>query len=502
MYINVLQYLEETAKRVPDKIVYKDGNNEICFSELLNKAQRIGSALSTRIPPNSPVVVFSDKCIDTPVLYLGILYAGCYYVPIGTDLPEFRMKVILETIHADILLTHQPSLELAKSLGGSEGILCYEELLECPIDSAVLENRRRAVTDTDPAYIIFTSGSSGKPKGVIESHRALIDYIEVFTSTFDIQESERFGNQAPLDYIAAIRDIYLPLKTGASMVMISKTLFSLPGKLFDYINENQITTICWVVSALSICSDLKAFNHTKLNTVSKVFFTGSVMPCRQLRYWQEQLPEAMFVNHYGPTEITASCTYYIVDHIVENDEILPIGLPFKNTSILLLKEDNTVPDAGERGEICVKGSCLALGYYENKKKTDEVFVANPLNPVYSELIYKTGDIGSWDENGLLWFHGRLDFQIKHAGHRIELAEIEATTKTLEDILECTCLYHKEKEQLWLFYSSLTSEHKDVATYLRNRLPSYMVPRKMVKLESLPKSFNGKIDLEQLRKSME
>ncbi len=501
MYINVLEYLEDTARRIPNKIVYKDEQGQISFSELLVRAKKIGSFLAARAKPNTPVVVLTDKCIDTPVLYLGILFAGCYYVPIGTDLPEFRMRIILETIHTNIIFTNHHGEELAQSLASNESIAIYEEMLKCEMNAELLEKRRKQITDTDPAYIIFTSGSTGKPKGVIESHRALIDYIEAFVATFDITEEERFGNQAPLDYIAAIRDIYIPLKTGASMVMIPKTLFSLPGKLFDYINKNEITTICWVVSALCICSDLKAFHHTRLVSVRKVFFTGSVMPSRQLKYWQEELPEAVFVNHYGPTEITASCTYYIVDHVVETNEIIPIGTPFPNTGVILQKEDGTVPNLGEQGEICVRGTCLALGYYENKEKTDEVFVTNPLNKSYEERIYKTGDIGSLDEKGILWFHGRKDFQIKHVGHRIELGEIEGTAKMMDEITDCCCLYHREKAQIWLFYAAESLQTRDVAIFLRTRLPSYMVPRKLLKMDGLPKSFNGKTDIEQLKKSM-
>ena len=500
-YISVLDYLDETAIKYSDKIVYEDEHNSITFSELKNKATRLGSALSKHTSVNKPIIVLGDKTIDIPVMYLGILYAGCYYAPIGNDVPEYRMNVIMETVHPEIILTDRANQKLAESFEGNHAILVYEDLLETQVDEDELGIRRRTIVDTDPAYIIFTSGSTGKPKGVVASHRALVDYIEAFVEAFDIDDTEKMGNQAPLEYIAAIRDIYIPLKTGASMVIIPKVYYSFVGKLFDFINEKEITTLCWVVSAFALCHDMKAFSHTALDTVRKVFFTGSVMPARKLRYWQENLPNAMFVNHYGPTEITASCTYYIVDHLVEPDESLPIGVPFKNTGIILLTEDGKIANKGEKGEICVKGSCLALGYYENREKTEEVFINNPTNIIFDEKIYKTGDIGSIGEDNLLHFHGRIDFQIKHMGHRVELSEIETQAKAMEEMEDCVCLYNNEKQQIWMFYVGKELDRKAISHYLKQRLPNFMVPRKVMQLEALPKNFNGKIDLQKLKELM-
>lgn len=502
MQKNILDYLEKTSERFPQKTVYRDEASSITFSELKEGAMRIGSFLAQRTEQNSPVVILSDKTVRTPMMYLGVLYSGCFYVPVGVDLPEFRLKLILDLVQADVILIDPEYRELVEKLDIDGTVVTADEALQCGADQELLAARRAQSLDTDPAYVIFTSGSTGKPKGVIEPHRAVIDYIDVFADTFQIDSSEVFGNQAPLDYIAAIRDLYLPLKTGASAVLIPKKYFSIPAKLFDCLNENQVTTICWVVSAFCLCNDLQAFEHAPLQTVRKVFFTGAVMPARHLRLWQQQLPEALFVNHYGPTEITASCTYYIAEDEVSNEDVLPIGIPFDNTGILLLTEDGReVTKPGERGEICVRGTSLALGYYGDREKTAQVFVDNPLNDRYGERIYKTGDIGSRSEDGLLWFHGRMDSQIKHAGHRIELSEIEGTARMLETLSECSCLYNQEKEQLWLFFTGRDADKKELALFMRQRLPGFMIPRRFVKLEELPRQFNGKVDLEKLRAMM-
>ena len=221
------------------------------------------------------------------------------------------------------------------------------------------------------------------------------------------------------------------------------------------------------------------------------------MPCKYLKIWQQNLPDVLYVNQYGPTEATASCTYYIVNEQVDDDTVLPIGEPYENYTVTLLNEDGTATKPGEIGEICVSGPILALGYYGNPEKTAESFIQNPLNQNYRELIYKTGDLGSFDPDGILEFHGRKDRQIKHMGHRIELGEIEETAKQVEGVLDCCSLYYKEKEQLYLFYTGEATS-KDIVIHFRKVLPGFMSPRKLINLEALPTLPNGKTDMQTLK----
>jgi acyl-coenzyme A synthetase/AMP-(fatty) acid ligase len=221
------------------------------------------------------------------------------------------------------------------------------------------------------------------------------------------------------------------------------------------------------------------------------------MPCRYLKIWQENLPDVLYVNQYGPTEATASCTYYVVKEKVEDDTVLPIGVPYENYGILLLNEDNTATAPGEVGEICVTGPVLALGYYGDAQRTAESFLQNPLNPNYRELIYKTGDLGSFNADGDLEFHGRKDRQIKHMGHRIELGEIESTASEITGVDECCALYYKEKELLYLFYTGEATS-KEIVLHFRAVLPAFMVPRKLIKLDMLPRLPNGKLDMTTLK----
>lgn len=231
--------------------------------------------------------------------------------------------------------------------------------------------------------------------------------------------------------------------------------------------------------------------------LKKVCFSGSVMPCKYLKVWQQHLPDVLYVNQYGPTEATASCTYYVVENEVDDDTVLPIGVPYENYKITLLSEENAPVPHGEIGEICVSGPILALGYYGNAEKTAESFMQNPLNSNYRDLIYKTGDLGSFDEDGILHFHGRKDRQIKHMGHRIELGEIEETAKQVENVLDCCALYNKPKEHLYLFYTG-SATSKDIVLHFRTVLPGFMSPRKFVNLDAMPTLPNGKIDMQTLK----
>lgn len=502
MIINALEYLEQSQEKYSDKVLYKDECRIITFGEALDKAKRIGTYLSEHTKIRKPILVLADKTVNTPLLYFAVLYSGCFYVPIGTELPEFRMNLIIDTVKPEIMVIDESCRLLAENLTFNGRIISMDEMVSSEIDEKKLDNIRGQMMDIDPAYVIFTSGSTGTPKGVVESHRQLIDYIEAFAETFEIEDNEIFGNQSPLDYIAAIRDLYLPLKTGASTVLTPKQFFSSPVELFEYLNGNRVTTICWVTGAFTICSEFDVFEEINLKYVKKIFFTGSVMPCKHLRVWQENIPDALYVNHYGPTEITASCTYYVVDHIVEETEVLPIGVPFKNTNILIINEAGEKARVGETGEIYVQGTSLALGYYNNPEKTAEVFVRNPLNHIYEETVYKTGDIGRVNDKGMIEFLGRKDSQIKHMGHRVELEEIQTIAKSMKDINDAVCLYNREKQQIWLYYTGNNVLPKELARYMKKRLPGFMIPRKYIGLEVMPQNFNGKVDMKKLREMME
>lgn len=523
---NVLEWLESTAGRLPDKIAFTseiEGGEEIevSFGDVLTKARMIAS-LIIKEGDTTPVGVFSARSATTPILFMACVYSNRAYAPIDMALPKARIGKILDNLSPDVILVDKESFDsfraLAKELYadkewdivvvdfGCDIISTYSgsnyetpsktyDMKEALVDEGRLLTARTSHKKEDALYIIHTSGSSGRPKGVVTSHESLINYIDSYGEVMGIEESDRFGNQSPLDYIAAIRDIYLPLKYGASSYIIPKKYFMDPNQLFTYLNEKEVTSIGWSVSALTVPLSLGAFEEVKLNTLHKICFSGSVMPCSALKVWQENLPDALFVNQYGPTEATASCTYYVVDHKVDESETLPIGKAYNGYDVFLtdLDDDSKVITSEDtRGQICIAGVSLAIGYYNDPERTNDSFVTRQLSDGSKKRIYKSGDIGTI-HNGMFEFHGRMDRQIKHMGHRVELDEVECAANSVDSVTESCCIYKKEKESLFLYYSGDATK-RDLSLALRELIPGFMVPRKIIKLDELPKLPNGKIDI--------
>ena len=497
---NCLELLENTAQRVPEKIAVFDGKNTLKYKELLSKSRSLGSALSRLTPKNRPVAVLMEKSADTLAAFFGIVYAGCSYVLLNPALPCERLKSVVGVLKNEYIITDSEHFDLAKELVGEDKVLLAKVLFESSEDEQRLLEIRSCSKDTDPLYINFTSGSTGVPKGVVINHRSVIDFTEVFDEEFEINENDVIANQAPFDFDVSVKDIYSALNTGAKLVLVPKELFSNPTGLLDYLDENKITTMIWAVSALCLITTFHALDYKVPKTVNKILFSGEVMPEKHLKQWVKALPEAMFVNLYGPTEITCNCTFYKFE---ANNAVfpLPIGKPFKNETVFLLDENGReVVEKGVSGEICVSGTALSPGYYNAPEQTAKAFVQNPLNTAYPEIIYKTGDLAYYDENGDLCFSGRKDFQIKYKGHRIELEEIEGAIHNTEGIKRCCCIFDEKKSKLFCFYIG-SPDKKEIHFKLKAKLPEFMVPGAYRQVESLPLTKNGKIDRKALKKEV-
>lgn len=500
MLLPVFRWLDEIVRRFPDKPVFADGSRTLTFREFDELTRVVGTYIAGRMTPQSPVAVMTGRHVLTPVCYIGAARGGCFYAPMDAEMPAARLNQILSVIDAPLMIVDEEHKEKAEGLDYSGEIVMLDDVLKTECDEDLLDKAVMSLTDLSPLYVIFTSGSTGVPKGVITSHDSLRCYIEAVSEVLDLDETDVLGSQSPLDYIAAIRDIYLPIKTGAMTYIIPKNEFAMPEQLLSTMNAQKITTICWSTAGVELPAKLGAFKEGRLEYLKKVIFSGSIISSKYLRMWQQAHPDVVFINQYGPTEATASCTYYVINEEVKDDTVLPIGVPYKHYSIMLLTDDNKAVPDGEIGEICVKGPCLALGYYKNPEKTAESFIQNPLNDKYRELIYKTGDLGRFSEDGLLQFIGRKDRQIKHMGHRIELDEIEGTAMQIEAVTDCCALYYKEKQMLYLFYVGEATP-KDITIYFRSQLPPFMAPRRIRQLPEMPHLANGKKDMQTLKGMM-
>lgn len=493
MKTSILEYLEDSSKRFPDKTAFADEHSSCTFRELETAARRTGSALAKYFVPRNPVPVFMEKSVETIVVFMGAVYAGCFYVLMDTKQPASRLNQILEILDSEVIVTSERYLEDLKKLDFKGEVLLAKNLTEETENKELLKEIRAQAVDVDPLYGIFTSGSTGVPKGVVVGHRSVLDFIDCFTELFDITEKDVIGNQAPWDFDVSVKDIYSSLKTGATVQIIPKQMFSFPTKLIDYLIEREVTTLIWAVSALCIISTLNGFEYKVPDKIKKILFSGEAMPVKHLNIWRKYLPEVMYVNIYGPTEITCNCTYYIIDREFQPGDVLPMGKAFPNEKVFLLDEENQlITEKNKTGELCVTGSALALGYYKNREQTEKAFVQNPLNDRYLEMMYRTGDLAYYNDLGELCFASRKDFQIKHMGHRIELGEIEAAMEKISEIIRSCCIFDSAKSKIVAFYEG-DIERRPLARALGQYVPAFMVPNVFRQVERMPLTKNGKID---------
>lgn len=489
---NILEYLDNIANVYPDKIAYANESIELSFKTVYDNARAIGSFLHEKGRYKEPVVVFMKKHPNTIVTFLGVVYGGCYYVPIDVEMPRHRIELIFQNLKPGAVICDDTTLDLINTFDYQGDVYAYDEMVKETVNQAALDNIRSKAIDTDPIYVVFTSGSTGRPKGVVACHRSVIDYIETLSDVLEISEDTVFGNQTPLYVDACLKEIFPTLKFGAKTYIIPKELFMFPIKLIEFLNKYKINTVCWVVPALTLISGLGALKDNVPEYLHTIAFGSEVFPIKQFNIWRKTLPEARFINLYGPTEATGMSCYYVVDREFDLDEAIPIGRPFNNTEILLLNDQDKPAEPGDQGEICIRGSSLTLGYYNDFERTNEAFVQNPLNPYYPELIYRTGDIGKLNDRGELIFVSRKDYQIKHMGHRIELGEIEMVMNQMEGIQSVCCIFDNDKKKIILYYVGDVSKI-EVVNYCKNKLPRYMVPHLVEKIDTMPLTSNGKIN---------
>ena len=489
----ILDYLEKNAERFPDKIAFADQNREISFSELVTLGQKLGTKITKHGQLNQPVVIFLEKSVEAIIALVGTLYSGNHYVFIDTTMPAERFIKIRETL--------KEPLVISRNKEGSKLDCEYidvENLTKIQVEAEKLVKIREEIVDTNPMYILFTSGSTGTPKGVVVSHRACLAYLDWLESEFDYNEKTVFGNQTQLYFSMSLSDVIATLKVGATAVLIPKMYFAFPIKLIEMLNKYSVNTIYWVPSALGLIRKLDVLEAAKINHLEKILFAGEPMPVKTLKYWQKYYKGQLFANLFGPSETVDICTFYKVDRTFSETESLPIGKICQNLSGYILDENNQPSD---EGELCISGSFLASGYYNDFNKTSQTFIQNPLNQQYLETIYRTGDIVRKNERGELEFITRKDFQIKRHGYRIEIGEIETAITAFDKVDAAGVIYSEQTDLLVAFYEGDATE-QEVLEWMKTKLQNYMVPDKIEKVARMPYNANGKIDRKKLKEELE
>jgi len=508
MQINVLEYFERgSAKHFPDKIAIVDRDRSYTFREVERYAKSCATLLLRRGDfLNRPVAVYLPKSASVIFADLGILYSGNIYLNLDTKSPARRIAGILANIAPALVVT---SRECAASLDGAgvppERQLFVEEICDAvAYDSASLWRRLERVVDTDPVCIVNTSGSTGLPKSVALSHRGTIDFMDWCFERLKLDGNERIGSLSPFHFDIYTLELNLSLAKGATIVIIPEQLAIFPARVMEFLSRQAISFIFWVPTIMVNISNQDLLGQFDLSALRTVFFAGEVFPMKHLNRWRRALSGARFVNLYGPIEITVDCTYFILDRDFRDNDPLPIGFPCRNTDILILNEDNQPCATGEHGELCVRGSSLAMGYWNDPVNTAKAFVQNPLNTRYPEPIYRTGDVVYRNERGEIMYVGRRDFQIKHMGYRVELSEIEYQVLAIEGIANACVLYNRDKKEITLVYETDggAPEPAAIRRELAEVFPKYMLPTAFHQRKELPRNANGKIDRNLLQVELE
>ena len=499
MKINLIELFEESVRKYPEKVAVIDKERQATFSDLRKKSLQLASTLiALGIGQNKPVGVFLDKSIESVYADLGILYAGDFYMNLDIKTPAERIRNIIQLVEPAVIISTTRQI---KSIDGiipeTVKVVLLDEADEiAEVDAKAIIGRLSTIIDTDPSCIINTSGSTGTPKGVVLNHKSFFDFIEWALETFHFGDDLVMGSLSPIVFDIYSFELCMLMTKASTLVVLPAHLAAFPAKILEVLEQHKVNFLFWVPTIMVNIANMDLLSTFKLESLRTVWFAGEVFPTKQYNYWHHHLPQTIFANLYGPIEITLDCTYYIINKEIPDEEPLPIGYPCHNTDILVLDdEDRLVKEANVEGELCVRGTSLAMGYYNNPEKTAAAFVQNPLNKAYPEMIYRTGDIVCYNDEGLIMFKGRKDNIVKHQGYRTDLGEIEhVIINTLKLVKNGCIVYNQAEKQITLFYEA---EQEVPVTEFRMSiskvLPKYMIPTAYHRLEQLQRNANGKID---------
>lgn len=494
MTTHIYNFLEKSLANFSDKTAFVEPfakeRKEITYKDFDLFSKKVASEILRKLgndnPIQSPVLIILPKGIDCLISFFGVALSGNFYTLLDEKSPKERVEKVIEILKPKLFIT---SKELKFDL--ALPTLYTEDFESFDIDENLIQLAKEKHIDTNLLYVLFTSGSTGIPKGVSIAHKSVIDYTFWVCETFKFDENEILANQAPFYFDNSILDIFSSVKVGATLHLLPNHLFAFPNKILECLEKERVSAIFWVPSVLIYFANTEALNDFSLSALKKVLFCGEIMPNKQLNIWRKHLSDTLFANLYGPTEITDVCSFYIIDREFKDEELLPIGKACKNTELLVFDENINLinpKQIGIKGELYVRGTSLSLGYYNDREKTQKAFMQNPLHDNYLDLLYKTGDIVAYNERGELLCYGRADNQIKYMGHRIELGEIESVINPHPQVKNSACIF---KEDIVCFYES--EEEIDFKAFLKEKLPSYMIPKIFIKLDGFKLNQNGKID---------
>lgn len=489
------------------------GALEEASNQLARTLQQAGVRKGDRVcflMPKSPAAL---------IVMLGVLKTGAMHVPLDPNSPATRLRRIVSSAEPALIIGAGGVAPLLDEVVAGEKDVAVgwmdaeppraEEFRPCftraDVERASTAPVARVGETGDPAHLLFTSGSTGMPKGVIITHANVIAFVEWAVRHFAVGPGERFSGQTPLHFDLSTYDVFGAIASGAELHFIPPELALLPHKLAAFIREARLTQWFSVPGVLTHLAKSNVLQQNDFPSLRRVMWCGEVLPTPILIHWMQRVPQARFCNLYGPTEATIASSYYDVAACpTEVDAQIPIGVPCDGEELLVLDERREpVPD-GEMGDLYIRGVGLSPGYWRDPEKTAAAFLPNPARP--EDRVYRTGDLAIRKADGLFYFVGRADTQIKSRGYRIELGEIEAALNSLVDLRETAVVPIPgegfEGSLICCAYAPAAESQDVTPVVLRKALsrlvPAYMLPHRWMRYDSLPRNANGKIDRPALR----
>lgn len=480
-------------------IVYE--NETWNYEKLVHMSKRIAITLKeSNLQKESIVAILMDRSPLMAASILGVWSAGLAYLPIELDTPSDRINGILAQASCNLILTDSNATLPLKVLNTGTNIVEVDLL---PFNSLEKKRFNLDINLKQLAYVIFTSGSTGKPKGAMVEHAGMLNHMMAKIDLLSCNENSVVIQNASHCFDISVFQFFMALCTGGTTRIIKKTEQQNLKYFVNVLNDEKITHLEVVPSYLNVLTDYLCELGIKLNNLEFLLVTGEPVKSTTLKKWFMNFTIPV-VNAYGPTEASDDIAHHIMYDAPTEDPV-PIGKPIVNSQIYILDEELQLRPVGLKGEIYVAGICVGRGYINDKEKTEAAFIKNPYSKsINDQILYKTGDIGRWREDGTIEFFGRKDYQIKIRGYRVELGEIESTLTEHPLVSDAVVKVQTiNNEEMLVGY--VQSSHIDTADLIENikrflneKLPAYMIPNYIEPLTKLPLNSNGKVDRKSLK----